>query len=127
MKKLKEKMNNFLKGRYGVDEVGKTIFVISIVAYLLGTILQNAIIATLGVMGFIIEFFRMLSKQSWERSEENRKYLEFIRLWKLKYENRKEFRIYRCKRCGRYIRVPKGKGKIQVTCTKCGDKTIRRT
>lgn len=127
MKKLKEKMNNFLKGRYGVDEVGKTIFVISIVAYLLGTILQNAIIATLGIMGFIIEFFRMLSKQSWERSEENRKYLEFIRLWKLKYENRKEFRIYRCKRCGRYIRVPKGKGKIQVTCTKCGDKTIRRT
>lgn len=127
MKKLKEKWKRFVNGCYGVDELGKAIFIICAVVYFLGAILHMEIIATLGFMGLIIELFRMVSKQSWERSEENRKYLEFIRLWKLKYENRKDFRIYRCKRCGRFIRVPKGKGKIQVTCTKCGDKTIRRT
>ncbi len=50
-----------------------------------------------------------------------------IQLNKTKYEQRKEFKIFRCKSCGRNVRIPKGKGKIQVTCPVCGNKTIHRT
>ena len=50
-----------------------------------------------------------------------------INLYKLKCEQRKEYKIFQCKSCGRKIRVPRGKGKIEVTCPVCGNKKICRT
>lgn len=127
MEKLKRIISNCFKGRYGIDSLGKTISMISIVIYLIGSLLQNTILISLAMVGIIIALFRILSKQRWDRSEENRRYQRYIKLWKLRYEGRKDSRIFMCRSCGRYIRVPKGKGKIQVTCTVCGDKVIRRT
>lgn len=127
MKRLKEKWNKLFQGRYGIDELGKCIAVISICLYVLGNVLQNGSILLLSMLGLFIAFYRMMSRQNWDRMEENRKYMSYIKLWKLRYENRKYSRIYMCKRCGTYIRVPKGKGKIQVTCKKCGDRSIHRT
>lgn len=127
MKKIQEKLQDMFKGCYGIDELGKTIFILSVVLYFWGTALNIKTIISLGTIGLFIEIFRMASKQTWDRSEENRKYMEILKLWKLKYENRAGYRVYRCKRCGCYIRIPKGKGKIQVKCKKCGTKTIHRT
>lgn len=60
--------------------------------------------------------------------EEIKEKLErFVNLQRLKYEQRNEYKIYSCKGCGRNIRVPKGKGKIEVTCPVCGLKKIHRT
>lgn len=127
LEKIKRTVSNCFKGRYGLDSLGKTISVISIVIYLIGGLLHNTILISLAMMGIIIVLYRMLSKQQWDRNEENRRYQRYIKLWKLRYASRKDSRIFICKSCGRYIRVPKGKGKIQVTCTVCGDKVIRRT
>lgn len=127
LKKIKKIISNSFKGRYGIDSLGKTISISSIVIYLIGNLLQNTILISLTMMGIIIALYRILSKQQWDRSEENRRYQRYIKLWKLRYESRKDSRIFMCRSCGRYIRVPKGKGKIQVTCTVCGDKVIRRT
>ena len=45
----------------------------------------------------------------------------------MRFEMRKEYRIFRCKGCGRNIRVPRGKGKLEITCPLCGRKVIHRT
>jgi DNA-directed RNA polymerase subunit RPC12/RpoP len=110
-----------------MDELGRTIFVASIVVYMIGVLIQNSLAALVGMIGLLIFFGRVLSGDHWERSEENRKYQSYVKLWSLRYENRKTARIYMCKNCGRYIRVPKGKGKIQITCPGCGTKIIRKT
>lgn len=34
----------------------------------------------------------------------------------------KEHRYFACPKCGQTVRVPKGAGKIRVTCPKCGEK-----
>lgn len=127
MKKLREKLDKFFQGRYGQDDLGKAILIFSLLTYVLGVVIQNKLILLLSVMELIIVLYRALSRQYWNRSEENIRYMSYIKLWKLRYENRKHSRIFICKRCGRYIRVPKGKGKIQVTCTVCGGKTIHYT
>ena len=116
-----------MQSRYGLDELGKVLLVAGAIFYFIGIFVRSEILSTLGMMGLLLEFFRMMSSQGWDRSEENKKYLKYRKLWKLRWENRKEYRFYLCKRCGKYIRVPKGKGKIQVTCPGCGDKKIRRT
>lgn len=38
------------------------------------------------------------------------------------WANRKTTKYFKCKNCGQILSVPKGKGKIRVTCPKCGTK-----
>lgn len=127
MKKIREKIDKMLQGRYGIDEFGRMLVIVALGLYVIGAVLQNQWIFSLSIFIIIIVIYRMMSRQHWERGEENRSYTRGLKLWKLRYENRKYSRIFVCKKCGRFIRVPKGKGKIQVTCTSCGDKTIHRT
>lgn len=127
MKRIREMIDRAFRGRYGLDELGKTLVILALIIYLAGVFSQSGILVSLSMAGILFAFYRVMSRRHWDRSEENRKYMSFVRLWKLKYENRKEYRIFMCRRCGKYIRVPKGKGKIQVTCTACGDKSIHRT
>lgn len=127
MKKINKKLNEIFKRRYGLDDLGRVLVAASSTVCILGIILGNELITYLAILGFIFAIYRIMSQQHWERSNENRIFINHTKLWKLRYENRKHLRIYMCKRCGKYIRVPRGKGKIQITCTSCGDKIIRRT
>lgn len=127
MNRIMQKVNQFFRNRYGMDELGKVLTVVSIVCYLLAAILKNKGFESIGICLLVYELFRMLSKRHWERAEENKVFMRYIKFWKLKYKERKTSRIYLCKRCKRFIRVPRGKGKIEVTCTACGDKTMRRS
>ena len=40
---------------------------------------------------------------------------------------RKYYRHFRCPQCMQKLRVPRGKGKIRITCSKCGNKFMRKT
>lgn len=39
----------------------------------------------------------------------------------------KEHRIFRCPNCDQRVRVPRGRGKIEITCPRCGHKFIKRS
>ncbi len=39
----------------------------------------------------------------------------------------KNHKIFQCGKCGQMIRVPKGKGKIAITCPSCKQEFIKRT
>jgi DNA-directed RNA polymerase subunit RPC12/RpoP len=127
LKQGKDKFTKFLKGRYGIDELGRTIFLVSIIVYTIGVVVKNSIVALAGMIGLLIFVIRILSGDHWDRRAENKKYMAYEKLWKLRYENRKTAKIYMCEHCGRYIRVPKGKGKIQITCPDCRNRMIRNT
>lgn len=128
---MKQKLQHFFQGRYGMDPLGKAMFICSLVLYFLGLLLRNnyfgSVLATLAMMVLVFQMYRMFSRQSMLRQEENRKYEAYVKLWKLRRESRKTHKIYICKGCGRYVRVPKGKGKIEVTCRVCGCRKIHRT
>lgn len=127
MEQIKNKMNNWFNGRYGMDDFGKVIIWASVILYILGSIFKNTFFWVLSLFGVVVFFYRFFSKETYARSEENCKFMRYIKLWKLKYEYRKTARIYMCPNCGKMIRVPKGKGKIQVTCPNCSHTIIRYT
>ncbi len=124
---MKDKFNRFFQGRYGMDELGKVLMISCTVIYFIAAIAGSSLFATVAMLGLFYEIYRMMSKRHYDRSEENKLYLKYKKLWKLRYDERKTSRIFICKSCGRFIRVPKGKGKIEVTCPTCGHKTIKRT
>jgi ribosomal protein L37AE/L43A len=66
--------------------------------------------------------FRILSRNTYKRYQENRKYLMILQRLK-----DREHRYYDCPRCHQQVRVPRGKGKIAISCPKCREKFIRKT
>ena len=45
-----------------------------------------------------------------------------FRQWKEDLEDHRHYRYMKCPNCGKELRVPRGKGKIRVTCKQCGEK-----
>ena len=127
MDKFKKKLYDVMQGRNGVDDLGRVIFIISLVLYVLSGFLRNGFLQLLSLIELIYTMYRTFSRDLQSRREENRKYLQFLNLQKMRFEMRKEYRIFKCKGCGRNIRVPKGKGKVETTCPLCGRKEIHRT
>lgn len=114
-------------GRNGLDEYAKYSYATALVVYIVSLLFRSGLLYYLSIGIMFYGVFRIFSKNVTARQNENRKLLEEIDFRKQQFEQRKEYKIYRCKGCGRKIRVPKGKGKIEITCPRCGHKEIHKT
>lgn len=125
----------FMIGRYGViDELSKLIFGISIGAAILSIFVDSTIIRVISMILPLAFVFRTFSKNIGKRNGENIRFLRFINPIKRKVRSRsnkikgmKEYKYFKCDNCGQEIRVPRGKGKIAITCPKCGNKMIKKS
>ena len=124
--KLGAGFRRFMQGRYGSDKLNTAILIIGLTASVLQLLMPVLSLKWVFMMiSYVFLFwavFRTLSRNVYKRYEENRKYLRFLD--KLKD---KEHRYFDCPRCRQAVRVPRGKGKIAITCPKCKEKFIRKT
>lgn len=121
------KLMNFMNGRCGFDDLNKLIVLLSFVFYILLLITKLGIFSILFSILFVLFLFRYFSRNLSARVAENNKLTGLIQLIKLQYQLRKEYRVFKCRSCGRNVRVPLHKGKVEVTCPSCGRKKIIRT
>ena len=130
---MREKIIRFMMGRYGVDQLSRFLLIISIVFMVVGVFL-HPVLYYVGIAIGIFMYYRIFSKKYAKRSAENQWYLRKTyvlrnwfdkkkRMWKLK----KTHRIFKCPTCRQKIKVPKGKGKIEIRCAKCDSKFIKRS
>lgn len=124
--KLSAGMRRFMVGRYGTDKLNMTLLglgvILCVISMFIPVPLVNLLL-TVGaytLMGFAL--FRSFSRNTYKRYQENRKYLQFVDRIK-----DRQHRYYQCPRCHQSVRVPKGKGKIAITCPKCKEKFIKKT
>ena len=129
--RIKWYLQRFMIGRNGRDELQIIVLYGAFILYGTASVFERLFPVTFFKMvawgGIFYALFRFCSKDVIRRREENRKFLQEIEFLKLRISVRKTHKIYRCKGCGRKIRVPKGKGKIEISCPLCGNKFIRRT
>ena len=139
--KFKCAMARFMYGRNGMDQLNRSLFSLYIVLWLAGSLVgllaESAALNVLvnGLMWILVVllFFRMFSKNLYKRREENQKWVNW--LWKMKSNHAgakarhadKEHKYFTCKGCKTICRVPTGKGKIIITCPKCGAKIEAKT
>ncbi|MBR7122009.1 MAG: hypothetical protein IKC95_00910 [Oscillospiraceae bacterium] len=126
MKRIGAWFRRFMQGRYGTDKLNIAILTAGVIACVLAMVLQlpvvNGLLTLLSYACMVWAIFRMLSRQTYKRYEENRKYLRFIERIK-----DRSHRYYDCPRCRQTVRVPRGKGKISISCPKCKEKFIKKT
>ena len=135
---MRERFYRFMQGRNGPDALSKFTMGVSvalvILAFLAGRTRFGSLLDTLGVAGLIYTYFRIFSRNLPKRYQENVKFLqktEKLRFrWnKEKYlmNERKTNHIYTCPECHQKVRVPKGKGRIEISCPKCQHKFVKRS
>lgn len=132
MERIKDYLQNFMRGRYGIDQMSQTLFIIALVCIVLAMLSGNVLLEFLGIGVFVYADYRALSRNVSARRAENARYEQMVRDLKEKIHPSgadKTHRVFICpnKSCGQKIRVPKGKGKIEITCPKCGEKFVKRT
>lgn len=137
---------DFFRGRYGLDTLGMVLLFIALIFS------RFNIIWIIGVGLFLYALFRILSKDTSKRFQEQQKFntilqkvskrfsresLMLRRLFKwlqgkyaynrMIFQQRKQFEFFKCPKCKKNLRLPKNKGKLQVTCPVCGMEFIKKT
>ena len=143
--KLKQKLEQFLVGRYGGDPLNTVLCIVALALFIVGSILGSvagkagAIIAIVlylaAAAGIGYSFFRMLSRDLTARRKEyetyRKKIVEPLRRAKSEFDTRRKQRkthkFFKCPKCRQTVRVPRGKGKVRITCPKCGEVFIKET
>ena len=115
-----------MMGRYGTDDYSKFLLGSAVALMVLNLFLRIGLLNTVVMVLLIYVYIRMFSKNIQKRYEENQKYLQkkykvtsYFDRQKRMAADRKVNHIYKCPSCKQKIRVPKGKGKICITCPKC--------
>ena len=128
-----------MSGRYGADQLNRFLsFVVIGLCVVMLFFRSNAtvggIISLVTWVVLIYSIMRMFSRNYSKRSAENQKYLSikykvtsWFNLLKRKYKDRSTHKYFSCPQCGKTVRVPKGKGKIRITCPNCANSFIKET
>ncbi len=127
-------MMQFMQGRYGADQMGQMLSAVSMVFLIISLFSRNQAWFLLALIGIVYNYFRMFSKNISKRYAENQKYLTMtagirrkIASWKSQLAQRKIYHIYRCPGCKQKIRVPRGRGKIEIRCPKCNTRFVKKS
>lgn len=130
----------FMYGRNGMDQMNVMLlrgylglFVVQLVCSLAKLYVPSLICEILMWPLMFLILFRMFSKNLYKRREENSKFMQ--RIWRVKNRRTgarerhadKEHKYFTCKNCKTICRVPVGKGRIIITCPKCGAQIHAKT
>jgi hypothetical protein len=121
-------------GRYGNDEFTLVLLISSMIFTFLGNFRYLRLLYFIGLAMICYSLFRVLSKNYEARRKELNWYLRWsekpkaeLKLLGNKFRDRKTHKYLKCKECKTVLRVPKGRGKIEITCPKCRMKMIKKT
>ena len=131
---MREKLYRMMIGRNGPDQLSRFASGAALALVILNLFFRNRILWIAGLILLVYADFRMFSRDIPRRRAENAKYLALrgrltgeVRNLQDRWRQRKDYAFFRCPDCKAMLRVPRGKGKIRVTCRKCGNAFERKT
>ena len=124
--RLSAAVQRFMVGRYGTDRLNMVILSAGLVFCLLSAFIRNIptnlLFTGISYALMIWAIFRSFSRNTYKRYQENRKFLQFFDRLK-----DRDHRYFECPKCRQIVRVPRGKGKIAISCPRCREKFVKKT
>ena len=131
---MREKFRQFMIGRYGTDGLNQFLSIASLVLLLIAIVSRINLFTWLGVALLVFCYYRTFSRNISKRTEENYKFYTLkdrvdgkFRGLKEQWANRRIYHYYRCPQCRQKLRVPRGRGRIQISCPRCGTQFIKKS
>lgn len=132
--KIKSSFTRFMYGRNGVDQLSQFINIVTLVIFIISLFTKWTWLYWIAIGLLVYMYFRIFSKNIPKRSQENQKFCNLRydlaikkNNMKKEWEQRKIYRFFRCPMCKQKVRVPKGRGKICITCPKCRQEFVKRS
>ena len=120
------RLRRFMEGRYGNDKLNNAILGVAVFFVILALFIRNPLVNLIfHAVSYVLMFwviFRSLSRNTYKRYQENRRYLQFFGRLK-----DRDHRYFDCPKCRQMVRVPRGKGKIAISCPRCKEKFVRKS
>ena len=128
LQRIGNALSRFMYGRNGVDRLTLTMVWTALVLDIINIFLREKVPLAYSIIGTVLALFRMFSRNLEKRRAENAKFMEKV-WWPIsrrmagKRQQRmdKEHCYFTCPGCGAVCRVPRGKGRIVITCPRCGN------
>ena len=131
---MRDKLIRFMQGRYGADQFNRFLSVICMVLLILSMLTKGGVLYYIAIALLVLQMSRTFSRNIPRRYAENQKYLAVsakVRyFWNKKKNELKQLKthhIYRCPGCKQKIRVPRGRGRIEIRCPKCYQTFIKKS
>lgn len=131
---MKERFRRFMAGRYGTDALNQFLNLVSVILLVVALVLRVPLFTWLGVLLLFWCYYRTFSRNISKRTEENYKFYTLkdrlsakVRTYKDMWANRRQYHYYRCPKCRQKLRVPRGRGRIQISCPRCGTQFIKKS
>lgn len=128
-----QKLRQFMYGRNGGDQLCLGLFIFGLLCQIIYTLTRFWPLYLLSLVIYGFDLFRMLSRNLPKRQAENRKFMNLV--WKVKnfwrslqcrFEENKNYKHFKCPKCGQKIRIPRGRGKVEIRCPKCSNCFIKK-
>lgn len=128
---MRAALEEFFLGRTGMDQLNKALLGLTAVSYLVSVLAHQGVARMLFhyicLLTAAVCVMRAMSRDLERRRGENQRFLGcFGRIhqtgegWRVRSEQRREYKVFKCPSCGVKLRVPRGKGKLWITCRQCG-------
>ena len=140
MGKIRNALVRFMYGRNGADKLGQVMLWvylgIMVLQLIFGSLEWTALAVVCQLLMYVLMFvilFRMFSRNLGKRRAENQRFVNWW--WRVKNSRgaakaRKadtDHKYFTCGKCKTVCRVPAGKGKVIITCPKCGTQIQAKT
>ncbi len=126
-------LRRWMAGRYGADNLSLALLAVAVFLSVIFMFIPVPYLSLIPTLLVFYDLFRMMSRNIYARQKENEWFMRWsapIRRWASgcfrRFRDRKIHRYFRCPSCHARLRVPKGRGKIAITCPKCKTEFIRK-
>ena len=131
---MREKLYRFMAGRYGTDQLNRFLSILALALVVANLFARTLILWLPAMAALVLVYYRMFSRKLEKRRAENQRFMELFgrvsgafRNLSDRWKMRKDYVFFHCPSCRALLRVPRGKGKIRVTCRKCGNAFERKS
>ena len=126
MQKMRIRLQQFMVGRHGPDELSLALLIAGVVLSMLSSIFRLGVLYILSLAMYIFSMYRMLSKNNVKRIAENAKFVgawrgcsSAVKQFVVRVKNMRQYKYFKCPECHSRLRLPRKVGEVTVTCGKC--------
>lgn len=131
---LRQQLQRFMFGRYGMDPLSMALLGLSVAISFLAMLPKAGWVGILSYLPLILCLYRALSRDIPRRQLENQQFLAWfggVRSWfgqkSQRVRDSRAHCFFHCPSCSTTVRVPRGKGKIEITCPSCHHQFVKKT